>query len=111
LEYGGRSVAYITDTEHRPGKLDPEVFRLVAESDLMIYDSQYTDEEFATRLGWGHSTWQEAVRLAQAAKAKVLVLFHHDPEHDDKFLDHVSVQARAARLGTLVATEGQLLCI
>ena len=111
LEYGGRSIAYMTDTEHRPGKLDANVLRLATGADLMIYDAQYTDEEFAAHIGWGHSTWQEGVRLAEAAKAKVLVIFHHNPEHDDDFLDSVSREAAALRPGTLVATEGQVLYI
>jgi ribonuclease BN (tRNA processing enzyme) len=77
----------------------------------MIYDGQYTDDEFTAHIGWGHSTWQEGVRLAVAAKAKVLVIFHHDPEHDDNFLDRVSREAAALRPGTLVATEGRTLYI
>lgn len=111
LEHGDRSIVYITDTEHRPGKVDPNVLRLAAGADVMIYDAQYTDEEFATHIGWGHSTWQEGVRLADAAAAKLLVIFHHDPKHDDNFLDGVIREASALRPQTLVATEGRTLHI
>ena len=59
--------------------------------------------------GWGHSTWQEAVRLAEAARVKTLVLFHHDPSHDDAFMDRVAEEAAKMRPGTLVAKEGLTL--
>lgn len=111
LEYGGRAVAYITDTEHRPGRLDAHVLALAAGADLMIYDGNYTDEEFAARVTWGHSTWQEGVRLAQAAGAKKLAIFHHDPAHDDEFLDLVDAQAKARFPGAFVAAEGMTLMI
>jgi phosphoribosyl 1,2-cyclic phosphodiesterase len=109
LEHGGKAVAYITDTEHEPGRLDAEVLQLVDRADAMIYDCTYTDDEFPTHRHWGHSTWQEAVRLANAAGVKTLVLFHHDPDHDDTFMDRVAAEAAAARPGTVVAYEGLTL--
>jgi phosphoribosyl 1,2-cyclic phosphodiesterase len=109
LEYGGRSVAYVTDTEHRPGELDRHVLDLAEGADLLIYDCNYTDEEFAAHVGWGHSTWQEGVRIAAAARAKQLAIFHHDPDHDDAFLDGVKAQASARHAGAIVAAEGLAL--
>jgi phosphoribosyl 1,2-cyclic phosphodiesterase len=109
VEYEGKAVAYITDTEHRPGQLDPNILQLVDHADVMIYDSTYTDEEYPSHRGWGHSTWQEAVRLADAAQAKTLVIFHHDPDHDDAFMDRIAADALAARAGTIVAREGLVL--
>jgi len=109
VEYKGKAAAYITDTEHRPGELDANILRLVERADVMIYDATYTDEEYPTRRGWGHSTWQEAVRLAEAAKVGTLVIFHHDPDHDDAFMDRVAAEAAAARPGTIVAKEGLVL--
>ncbi len=109
LEYGGRVVAYLTDTEHRPGELDPMILKLAAHADLMIYDSTYTDEEYPGYAGWGHSTWQEGIRLAQAAGAQALAIFHHDPSHDDAFMDRVAAKAEAMRPGTLVAREGMVV--
>ena len=109
VEHEGKAVAYITDTEHRPGQLDPNVLKLVERADVMIYDSTYTDEEYPTRRGWGHSTWQEGMRLADAAQVKTLVIFHHDPDHDDAFMDRVAAEAEAARPGTVVAKEGLIL--
>ncbi len=109
LEYGDRSIAYVTDTEHRPGELDRHVMSLAARVDLLIYDCNYTDEEFAAHVHWGHSTWQEGVRIAEAAKAKWLAVFHHDPDHDDNFLDHVKAQAAARHSGAIVAAEGMVV--
>src|SRR5262249_38497031 len=105
LDFDAKSVAYVTDTEHRPDRLDAHVLDLAAGADLMIYDSNYTDAEWQSRIGWGHSTWQEGVRLADAAGVRKLVIFHHDPEHDDGFLDRVAAKAAAMRPGTVIAAD------
>jgi phosphoribosyl 1,2-cyclic phosphodiesterase len=110
-EYRGKSVAYITDTEHFAGRRDPNVMALIQNVDLMIYDCTYTDEEYLTHRSWGHSTWQEGVRLANAAQARQLVIFHHDPDHDDDFMDAVAAEAEAERPGTVVAREGLVLTL
>jgi phosphoribosyl 1,2-cyclic phosphodiesterase len=109
LEHNGKAVTYITDTEHELGRLDTNILRLVEHADVMIYDTTYTDDEFPTHKNWGHSTWQEGVRLANAAQVKTLVLFHHDPDHDDAFMDRVAAEAEQARPGTIVAKEGLVL--
>jgi len=102
--------AYITDTEHFPNRLDPNVVALAQDADVLIYDSTYTDAEYYdpkfSKVGWGHSTWQEAVKVAQAANVKTLVIFHHDPSHDDDFMDQIAVQAAAAFPSSIVAKEG-----
>jgi phosphoribosyl 1,2-cyclic phosphodiesterase len=109
LEYNGKAVAYVTDTEHEIGRLDTNVLRLVDRAEVMIYDCTYTDEEYPAHKNWGHSTWQEGVRLAKAANVKTLVLYHHDPDHDDDFMDRVAAEAAKARPGTIVAHEGLIL--
>jgi phosphoribosyl 1,2-cyclic phosphodiesterase len=106
LDYDGFSVCYVTDTEHTPGQLDPNVLELIAGTDLFIYDSSYTEEEFPARVGWGHSTWEEGVRLCKAAGAKRLVLFHHDPDHDDTIMERIEDQVRGILPSTLVARDG-----
>lgn len=106
IEHGGKSVCYITDTEHIPGKPDQNILSLIEGTDLVVYDSTYTEDEFPAKVGWGHSTWQEAIRLATTAKAKKLAIFHHDPEHDDEFMDRIAEQARAEWDGAVVAKEG-----
>ena len=109
LEHNGKAVAYITDTEHELGRLDNNILQIVDRADVMIYDSTYTDEEYPAHKHWGHSTWQEGVRLANAAQVKTLVLFHHDPDHDDDFMDRVAADAAEARPGTIVAHEGLVM--
>jgi phosphoribosyl 1,2-cyclic phosphodiesterase len=106
IEYGGKALCYVTDTEHVPGKPDQNVLGLIAGADLVIYDSTYTDDEFAAKVGWGHSTWQEAVRLCQAAEVKKLVIFHHDPDHEDDFMEAIEQQAMKAWPAAFVAREG-----
>lgn len=106
LQHGGRSVAYVTDTEHVPGRLDENILSLVEGVDLLIYDTTYTDDEYLARVGWGHSTWQEGVRLAQAARVGRLALFHHEPDHDDAIMERIEAEARAALPWTFAAREG-----
>ncbi|MGE5203527.1 MAG: MBL fold metallo-hydrolase [Acidobacteriota bacterium] len=109
FECEGKAVAYLTDTEHRPHELDRNVLMLADRADVMIYDCTYTEEEYPSHVNWGHSTWQQAVKLAKAAHAKTLAIFHHDPGHDDAFMDEVAAEAAAALPGTVVAREGMVL--
>jgi phosphoribosyl 1,2-cyclic phosphodiesterase len=109
------SVAYITDTEHVRDELDRHVLALADGADVLIYDSTYTDEEYydprASKIGWGHSTWQEGVKIAHAANVKQLVIFHHDPSHDDRFMDTIALAAAAAFPRSVVAWEGMEICL
>ncbi len=110
IEYGGKSVCYVTDTEHVPGIPDRKVLALIEGADIVIYDCMYTDEEYAKSFaGWGHSTWQEAVRLCKSAGVKKLVVFHHDPDHDDDRLDAIGREVEAALPGAVLAREGMVL--
>ncbi|HYB11122.1 MAG TPA: MBL fold metallo-hydrolase [Alphaproteobacteria bacterium] len=109
VEYRGRSICYVTDTEHVPGKLDENICSLVKGADIMIYDSTYTEAEFPRFAGWGHSTWEEGVRISMHAGVKTLVVFHHDPTHDDAFMDRVAKAANDALPGTIIAHEGLVL--
>lgn len=113
VEYGGRSICYVTDTEHVPGILDRNVMGLIEGADLVVYDCTYTDEEYArgTFVGWGHSTWQEAVRLCRAARAKRLAVFHHDPERSDDALDAIGAEVAKEMPGAVVAREGMTLYV
>jgi len=111
IEFAGRSICYITDTEHVEGKPDANILALIENADIVIYDSTYTDEEFPNYRSWGHSTWQEGVRLCEQAKVGRLVIFHHDPGHDDNFMDQVAAAAEASRPGTLVAREDMVLTL
>ncbi|MBP2293903.1 MBL fold metallo-hydrolase [Azospirillum rugosum] len=109
VEFAGRSLCYVTDTEHPAEGRDAAVVELARGADLLIYDSTYTDAEYPAHAGWGHSTWQEALRVAEAAGVGRAVIFHHDPKRTDDELDAIAAAAEAARPGTIVAREGMVL--
>lgn len=107
VNYRGKSVCYVTDTEHKPGERDANILKLIQGADLVIYDCTYTDEEYPRFWGWGHSTWQEGVRLCDAAGVKQLAVFHHDPSHDDMVMESIALQLAEMRPdGGFVAREG-----
>jgi len=98
VELGGASVVYISDHQMPlDGSLEvtDDVLELCAGADLLIHDAQYTPEEFAKKRDWGHCTVEFAVHVAAEAGVRRLALFHHDPTHDDAFLDCLLEQARA----------------
>lgn len=109
VEHGGKSICYITDTEHHGGPPDPVVVELCRDADVMIYDATYTDAEYPSYRGWGHSTWQEGLKLANAAGVKQFVVFHHDPSHSDAFMDSIARDVAEAKAGSVVAREGMVL--
>ncbi len=111
VEGEGVSLCYVTDTEHTPGSLDQTLLEFVRGTDLMIYDATYTDEEFDRYKGWGHSTWQEAIRLANAADVRQLALFHHSHLREDDAMDVIDAAAQAARKDTFAAREGLTLTL
>lgn len=114
VDYQGKSVVYATDTEHY-SIVDPKLKRLCSGVDLLIYDAMYTPEEYAGQVGggpktgWGHSTFTEAVALAQAAGVKRLVLHHHDPSQSDAAVREKERRCREIFPDSIAGREG--LCI
>ncbi len=111
VEYGGRVCALITDTEHTPGTLDTTVLSLIKGADLMIYDCTYTDDEMARHLGYGHSSWQQAIRLARTAGVKQVAFIHHSPLRTDEELDAIAAAAVEIHAGAFPARDGQLVTL
>ena len=109
VEANGRSLALISDTEHVPGELDPEVMRLIRGADLVVYDSTYLETELARYRGFGHSTWEQGVKLCEAAGAKRLALFHHDPSRTDSQMEAIEQAARERFAGAFAARDGLIL--
>ena len=109
VEYGGRSICYVTDTEHDPEVPDENILALAQGADVLIYDAMFTDEEFPRHRGWGHSTWEEGARLCRAAGVRTYVIFHHAPERDDEALDRIGAAAGRMFPGAVVAREGMVL--
>jgi phosphoribosyl 1,2-cyclic phosphodiesterase len=112
VEYEGKSAVYATDTEHY-AVIDPKLLKLSKGTDVLIYDAQYTPEEYlgtagaeSPKVGWGHSTFEAAAALAKAAGAKQLVLFHHDPMQDDASVREKERRAQLSFPNTIAAYEG-----
>jgi len=112
VNYAGKSVVYCSDMEHNSRMLK-QTADLIRGTDLLIYDAAYTEEEYqgktgtGAKVGWGHSTWTEAIRVAKQLQVKRLVIFHHDAMHTDPVTDRLVKRARldfprleAAREGT-----------
>ena len=100
-------IVYATDNEPGDGVFDRNVRELAAGADVLIYDAQYLPDEYlARRRGWGHSHWREAVNVAMESGAKELVLFHHDPDHDDDCIDRAVSEARNYYARVRAAAEG-----
>ncbi len=109
VDYGGKSVAVITDTEHTPGALDPEVLRLIEGVDLFFYDTTYTESEMDRHRGFGHSTWNQGILLAKAAGARSVGFLHHAPWRRDEDLKEIEAQASAQFPGAFCARDDQVI--
>jgi ribonuclease BN (tRNA processing enzyme) len=94
---------------------DRQLIKFSRGADLLIHDAEFTPQEYLdgkpTRQGWGHSTWEMAVEVAQTAGAKKLALTHHNAHHGDAFLEDIEQQAQALFPATIVAREGLTLKI
>lgn len=106
VDHRDKVVVYATDTEHYEGKVDENLLKLAQGANVFIYDAQYTPEEYSAKKGWGHSTFQEGVKLAKMAGVKRLVLFHHDPTQNDAAVREKEKRAKALFPDTLAAHEG-----
>ena len=106
IEYEGKSVSIITDHEHGDPEIDANVLQFVQDTDVMVYDSMFVDEEYSKYVGWGHSTWQQCLKVAQSASVKIPIMFHHDHTRTDDDLDRIGEDARRQVPEALVAREG-----
>jgi phosphoribosyl 1,2-cyclic phosphodiesterase len=106
IENNGKAIVLATDTE--PG--DPPTDRALREicrgADVLIYDSQYDRAQLeGEKKGWGHSTWEEGVQVCMESGVKQLILFHHDPDSDDRTIDALQELAQARFPNTRAAFE------
>lgn len=121
ITFAGRSLVYLSDHESygrlapggpSPNPLDSEIARFAENAELLISEAQYTEEEYPEKKGWGHSTFLDALERADQAKVKRLALFHHDPSHDDAFLDRTlefcqkTIAERNYKFSCFMAQEG-----
>jgi phosphoribosyl 1,2-cyclic phosphodiesterase len=106
IEWGGRSVCYVTDHEHGDVDTGARLAKAVAGADLLIYDATYTDGEMPSRRGWGHSSWEEGLRLKRRAGVGMVAFAHHDPDRTDGELDVLSEAAASAGANAVFARRG-----
>lgn len=109
VECAGKVVAMVFDTEHEPGAASPVVLDLMRDADLVLYDSNFTDAEFCCFRDFGHSTWQEGVRLALAAGAKRIAFVHHSTFRTDSELHEIEAEAQKLFPGAFCARDFQVV--
>jgi len=106
LNVDGKKIVYATDVEldliFSPDSRDPkkeaytELYReFIQNADLLIADGQYTEQEYLIRNGWGHTSISLLLEVAHQSHVKRLAVFHHDPQHSDKFLDDLWMESRS----------------
>lgn len=105
LESGGAVIVHACDHEHGDEKLDRTMREYAEGADVLIYDAQFTPEEYPAKAGWGHSTWLEGVKVARDAGVKQLILSHHDPSHTDDMLRAMLAEAKTHFENTELAQE------
>jgi phosphoribosyl 1,2-cyclic phosphodiesterase len=110
--YKGRSVVMATDTEGYVG-VDRKLADFARDAELLIHDSEYDENEYGDdviiRQGWGHSTWRMAVDVANLANVKRLALTHHNPGHDDAYLEKILAKAQEVFPNSFLAQEGLMV--
>ena len=111
IDYNNSSLCYVTDTEHIEGQSDQNILNLIQGANAVIYDSAYTEEDFPSKKGWGHSTWQEGIKLCQMADVKMMFMFHHDIVNDDFKIEEMEREANEQRKNVFAAREGMTISI
>jgi phosphoribosyl 1,2-cyclic phosphodiesterase len=113
IEHAGKSIVYATDVELPDADCAAHdaLVELARGADVLVFDAMYTPEEYAgsrgpSRRGWGHSTFEAGACVAERAGVRDLWLFHHDPAHDDTFMDALGTRAQKRFAHTHVAREG-----
>ncbi|WP_299529723.1 MBL fold metallo-hydrolase [Ulvibacterium sp.] len=110
LEVRDKVIVYCTDIEHGDS-IDKNVVSFSKDADVLIHDAQYTPEELPKFKGWGHSSWEQAIEVAERANVKHLYLTHHDPNHDDVFLRKMEKQCQERFQNCNLAKEGEIMML
>ena len=111
LQQDSCSFVFASDLEHGNPHFDRILLEAAQGADVLVFDAQFTPEEYPLHRGWGHSTWLEATRVAKQAGVKRLVLFHHAPAHSDADMRNILEQARQEFPETSIATEGEEITV
>ena len=111
VENKDKSICYITDHEHDVKNKNKMLLNFLRNADALIYDSTYDDNNFNNFVGWGHSTWQEATRLAKECNINKLFIFHHNPDNDDSKMAQIENICKKMDNNFIVAKEGMSISI
>jgi ribonuclease BN (tRNA processing enzyme) len=114
ITYNGRSICYVTDNENYPSddalfdhEYEKRLVGFIRETDILITDCTFLDEEYAAKKGWGHSCSRETAVLAHKAGVRSLHLFHHDPGQDDAAIERKLSQV----IGHLEGLKSGVKCV
>lgn len=102
---------FATDYEHNDPAMDRRFIAFAANADVLVADAQYLPSEYPAHAGWGHSTWSEAIRIAQAAGVKRLILTHHDRRRTDAQIDRIVKTARRSFPNCEAAHQGMTIAL
>jgi len=106
IENNGKSVVFATDNEPGKAEYDRSLREICRGADVLICDAQYECAQLSReKKGWGHNCWEEAVDICQESGVKQLILFHHDPDRDDRAIDSLQERAQARFPNTRAAFE------
>ncbi|HEY9887944.1 MAG TPA: MBL fold metallo-hydrolase [Candidatus Obscuribacterales bacterium] len=107
VSYGGKSLVYATDS----GTPEPDqsLLYLAQGAELLIYGGTYPETTYPDQNGGGAIAWERNIELAQQAQVKEMILFHHNPVHDDDYLDHVEMEIHNRCPHLRLAREGMIL--
>lgn len=109
ITWNDRSLVYATDTDHTHASPDANLQYLAVGADVLIIDGTYADHEYHNSGCCEFVPWQISVELAKTANVKELIMFHHNPCHDDDYLDHLEVEIRSYFPNVRLAREGMIL--
>lgn len=106
IENNGKSIVFATDNEPGNPECDRTLREICRGADILIYDSQYDPSQLVQeKKGWGHSAWEEGVKICRESGVQQLILFHHDPDRDDRAIDVLQERAQARFPNTRAAFE------
>ncbi len=111
LDHEGKALVYGLDHEHDDPAVNQRLAELAVGADLQIFDAMYSPQEYPQRVGWGHSTWREGVRLAGRAGVRHLALSHHDPGRTDEQVCDLEADAQEELAGAFAAREGETVAL
>tara|TARA_B110000263_G_scaffold64797_2_gene55920 strand:+ start:344 stop:1168 length:825 start_codon:yes stop_codon:yes gene_type:complete len=102
-------ISYITDCEHISGNINEKLINFAKNSDLLIHDSHFTKEDLLNHEGWGHSSWVQAILMAQKSKSKQLALYHYSPDYNDAKIKLIESDAKKIFKQTIAAKQGLVI--